>query len=119
MIAELRDRLAADLAAVLDRVEAQPPSRLTPPIVYLVPAEPYVSAGQTFGDYVISVDVHVVVRTWNLTEIEKIIGLVLANTTDWALTAVDAPGPVTVSGLDHYGTIIHLAKAARLNGGTP
>jgi len=118
MISELRDRLTADLKAVEGiNIETGVPSRLTPPVIYVTaPPDSYVLSGQTFGEYVISLDVQIVIRNRDLAYMDTLIEGVLANTMDWALVGVDAPGIFSANNFEYFGTTIHLSKATRPEG---
>ena len=120
MITAVREQLAADLAEVGVPVHSQWPDRVTVPCLLLVPAadRPYVTGGQTFGEYALALDVVVLVERGShevaLPALEALLDAVLANTVDWGLTGIDSPTVVTVAGVDHLGTTVHLSKFARL-----
>lgn len=120
MIRELRDQLAADLGVIGVPVHTSWPDRITPPVIFLTPptAGSYVTGGQTFGSFVCSVDVVILAArsdtATTLDGLEDLVEGVLTNTADWSLSGVDAPGLVTISGLEYLGTTAHLSKTARL-----
>lgn len=111
----MREQLAADLRVIdgMPKVEPDWPARLTPPIIYIQPPlTDYVLSGQAFGEYAVSLDVVIVLRDRDLSELERLIEGVLKNTADWALLGVDAPDVITANNNAYFGTTIHLSKAA-------
>lgn len=116
MIRELREQLVADLAAVGVSIHDEWPDRVTPPVMFVAPAlgGSYVTSGDSFGGYVVSVDVTILIRDVDLDALEFLIEGVLANTVDWALVGVETPAVATVNGNNYFGTIVHLSKLARL-----
>lgn len=126
MIRELRDQLHTDLsgAVVLHGytvpVAKSWPDRISPPMLFLVPPSggSYVGAGRAFGEYLVSLDVVALVARGSpevaLETLEVLVEKVLLNSQDWALSGVDSPSVLAVNGAEHLGTLIHLAKPARL-----
>jgi hypothetical protein len=118
VIADLRHGLAGDLATAGVSVHEAWPDRPVPPALVVVPGGPYVAAGQTFGDYLIRVDVLALVArrayAQSLTELDVLVEAVLSATTSWGLTGVEQPSVVTVGPAEILGAVISLQKAARL-----
>lgn len=121
MIAELREKLAADLAVTGATVHDGWPDRLTPPALLVTPPSSgsYVTAGPDFGStYIVAADVVVLVGKASLSlaleALDTLLEGVLTNTADWALSGVDAPAVVTVHGGECLGTTVHLSKASIL-----
>jgi hypothetical protein len=120
---DLRDTLAADLAALDVPVHPAWPDTLVVPCVFLTPplGGEYVTAGPTFGGYTMAVDVVILVGHAQagtaFAALEHLIETVLINTVDWSLDGVDSPSPISVTdgGAEYLGTVIHLSKTTRLN----
>ncbi len=116
MITTARTTLAADLAAVGVPVHTTWPDRISPPCVLLVPpqAGSYVTSGDTFRTYTLALDVLVFTDRGSfelmLPILETLIAAVLANSEDWQLTGVDAPGVTVLGGSELFGSTVHLAK---------
>lgn len=129
MIQELRQRLIDDLlsgsdgaadpvrARILDSWPGKAPA---PPVLFVVPpqTQPYVIAGPTFGQHTLNLDVVILAGRSeakdSLLQLEALIELVLVNTMDWALSGVDSPSVVTINGVDHLGSIIHLSQSGTI-----
>jgi len=120
MIGTLRDTLAADLGALDVPVLAAWPDRVTPPCVIVVPpaSASYVVGGPTFGSFTVALDVVALVPHGSpnvaLPALETLIEGVLTNSVDWALNGIESPGVTTIGAAEVLGTVIHLAKTARL-----
>jgi hypothetical protein len=95
---------------------------VTPPATsaYIAAGAAGGGASTTFGEYVVSADVVILVPQATpalaLDALEALLETVLVNTADWMLAVggCDSPSLVTVSGVDYLGTIVHLSKYARL-----
>lgn len=120
---QLRAALATDLLAVGVPVHDTEPAAIDAPclIVSTPVAGTYIEGGSNFGDYVLNIDVVVLVddtapAAGSLAAVEDLLAGVLANTVDWALTGVEPPAPLTFSATDrdYLGTLVHLSKATRL-----
>ncbi len=123
VIRTLRDALAADLEPLGVPVHAAWPTELDVPCAFITPplSDAYVTGGARFGEYVMSVDLVLIVdHNENpdaaLASLEDLIEIALANTVDWALNGVESPAPINVvdSGAEYLGTVIHLSKPTRL-----
>ena len=116
---DLRDTLAADLAALGVPVHTNVAIRLDPPCVLLTApiGGPYVNGGRELGSYVVSLDAVVLVEhrppDEGREDLETLIEGLLRNSMDWALTGVDPPSVVTVAdnASEYLGTVVHLSKA--------
>lgn len=123
MIREAREKLAADLSVIGIPVLAAWPDEPEPPCLFITPPQggDYVTAGQFPSDYLITVDVVVLVgkttsNAGDLEALETVVEDVLENTEDWAFRGVDAPAAVTVHGISYLGTVVHLSVPSRLGG---
>jgi hypothetical protein len=122
VITTMRQTLAADLAPAGVPVHAAWPERPVIPCLVVVPGvSSYVTAnpGAPFGEYALWVDVLLLVRRDGpglvaLEALDSLLEVVLANTVDWALSAVDAPSLVAVGPQQVLGCLISLSKAFRL-----
>lgn len=118
MIRELREQLAADLAVIEVPVYPAWPAAPAIPSLIVTPAPIYVAGGQTFGRYVVTVQVLILASRQrdgaSLDQLDQLIEMVLANTVDWALTGVEAPSLVSVGQQSVLGTLVTLAKGAAL-----
>lgn len=120
MISDLRDQLAADLReAVRVPVFSGWPDLVTPPCVLVTPAQGgYVTAGPTFGQHTVSLDVALLVakasRAEALRSLDALIEVALTHSADWSLSGVDTPETDTVGGIECLGTVIHLAKPGQI-----
>lgn len=121
MIQTIRDTLAADLGVLdIPIYAAWPAKMISPPCVFVTPpvSTSYVTAGPNFTEYTVAVDVVALVAKADasvaLANLEVVIEGVLANTVDFGLSGVDAPGTVSVNGVEYLGTVVHLAKPSRL-----
>ncbi len=119
MIEQLRQALADDLKPVGVPVHDAWPDRPVTPCIVLVPSGGnYVEAGSTFGEYVVRMDVLVLVARERygaaLSRLDALVEAVLANTVDWALTGVETPSLVAIGPSQVLGTVVALAKATRL-----
>lgn len=117
----MRTQVATDLAPLDATIYDAWPDEPQLPCVYVSPPlDAYVRAGQTFGDYVLSIDLVILVDHGepdaSLALLETLIEDAIANTMDWALTGVDPPSPLTMteSGAEYLGTLVHISKAFRL-----
>lgn len=120
MIPEIRAALIADLKPVKVQVYSGWPDRPVPPCLVVGPAQgaTYVEGGQNFGEYTIRMEVLALVARGKddeaLTKLDQLIEAVLANTVDWGLEGVETPTLVVVGQQPVLGTLISLAKSARL-----
>ena len=115
MIAEARDKLAAELAdGVGVPVHVAWPDRFNPPCVLLVPPTGTYLAAEGYSTYTLYLDVVAVAERGSydviLPSLERLIEQVLTFTADWSLSGVDRPSLVTVAGQDFLATAIHISK---------
>jgi len=118
---DARDQLIADLSVLNVPVMDSWKLAAEPPCVLLSPATPYVEAGQTIGDYIINLDLAVLVRNSSVpdiarTALEELLEQLLINSADWALAGVDAPelSALPDSTVEFLGTVVHLGKSVHL-----
>lgn len=118
MIAELIGTLVSDLAPAEVPVYQAWPNRPDVPCLIVVPGQPYIAGGQTFGSYDVRVEVLILVGHADypiaLEDLNSLIETVLANTVDWALINVEQPSLVNVGASSILGAVVSLAKGARL-----
>ena len=118
MLAEIRAALISDLSPLNVPVHIPWPDRVNPPCAIVgLEQGAYVVGGQTFGSFEVRMTVTLLVAKAladPVAALESLIELTLANTVDWALTGVDAPGTDTISGMELLGTTIQLAKQSKL-----
>ena len=83
----------------------------------VVPGQPYVSAGQTFGEYLIRLDVLALVARDSypvaLSNLDAAVAAVLEVSEGWGLAGVEQPSLVTVGAAEVLGTVVSLQIAAR------
>lgn len=120
MISELRATLENDLRACKVQVHSAWPAAPAAPCLIVVPStrENYVTAGKTFGEYVLNIDVLVLVsrdRAAGLRSLDSLVEAVLANTVDWAFKGTETPSLVNVGSQNVLGSIVQLGKAFRLD----
>lgn len=118
-LANQRNALVADLAALGVPIHAAWPSAVAVPCVFVTPpiGGDYITPGPQFGGvYTVAVDLVILVEHGPAADafaaLEDLIEAALANTVDWTLVGVDPPSPISVSesGAEYLGTAIHLSK---------
>lgn len=119
-----RTQLADELRAGLG-VLAFPawPDDLDPPCVFVTPplVVDYIRRGQLFGEFVIALDVFVVVPhgdpAVSLDELEQLVEKAIVHIGgEFTLDSVDAPSPTTVvteGGAEYLTCVIHVSKPVR------
>jgi hypothetical protein len=125
-IATIRATLAGELRDAVDGddvfVSASWPDTIRTPCIFLTPPliEDYVRRGPNFGEHTVGMDIVIAVDENQpvdaLTELERLLVIVLKNTADWQLVGVDSPAPTTVveNGLEYLACVVHLNKPAQL-----
>jgi hypothetical protein len=119
---DARTQLAADLSALGVTVHPSWPTALDPPCAFITPpiSDQYLRAGQTFGEYILSLDLVLLVEHADaadaLATLEGLIETAVIHTADWMLSGVDAPAPTAVAenGAEYLAAAIHLSKPVRL-----
>ena len=76
----------------------------------------YIERGQLVGEFEQLIDVILVVPQSDkaVTDLDEFIETVLLNSVDWGFRGVDTVAVINIHGTDYPGTVIHLAKQARL-----
>lgn len=118
----MRDQLAADLAALDVPVFASWPTRITLPCVYVMPplGSIYLAAGPNFREYTAYADVAILADHADVVEsletLETLLEAAIVNSMDWTFGGVEPPAPITVteSGAEYLGTVLHLSKPIHL-----
>jgi hypothetical protein len=122
VIGTIRAALVADLAPLGIPVTPSWPDVLIPPCAFVVPpvANNYVSPGLTFGEYLIALDLVIMVDHADAADameaLDTLLETALRNTVDWTLITVEGPSPAVVSenGSEYLAVLIHLSKPVRL-----
>jgi hypothetical protein len=118
MLTDLRESLVADLGGTGLAVHVAWPDRPAVPCLIVVPGGQYVSAGQLYGDWLVRLDVIVLVARDSypvaLANLDTAIDAVLTATGSWGVTGIDQPSLVTVGAAEVLGVVIQLQHATRL-----
>jgi hypothetical protein len=117
MIQEMRSQLISDLSGLNIPIHEPWPGRVNAPCAIVgIPVGQYITKGQTFGSYEVSMTVALLVPKGPtyLADLEALIELTLFHTAgDWACKGVDQPTVFTESGMELLGTTILLAKQGK------
>lgn len=103
-LTKLRATLTAALTEAGLSVYDYLPPQVHPPVVLIEPADPYIEAGETFGELLVSLDLYVVTRKGTgLTQTRELDGLIetvirATDDTEWALSEVGRPYALTLGG---------------------
>ncbi len=119
IITTTRRTLQNDLKATRFTVLDAWPNDPKVPCIVIVPASAtYIGAGQTFGEYVINVDVLCLASrdryTAGLAALDDMVQAVIVNSQDWALLGVETPQLIGVGPQQVLGCVVSLAKAVRI-----
>jgi hypothetical protein len=116
---DMRDKLKADLE-IIDGVQvfSSWPKQIVPPCIYVMPplGDIYMTAGDTFRQYVVHTDVAILTDHADVDEslelLESLIEAVIRNSMDYSFGGVEPPSPMTVTegGADYLGAVVHLSK---------